>query len=314
MTFITEIKMQNDIEQIQKSVNIMKKLSQNIANIFGNQGEKWISDLPFIIEALSHKWKLSNIVPVDNMTFNYVTKATKDDNQQVMLKISCDEKTIANETNALIYFNGNGSIKLIDNNEKYHALLLQQATPGITLKSIYPEKIEYVMDCYIATMKKLHNQHLPDKHNHHHISEWLKAIDQLIPNKPCPSHLLEKAIELKNSLLASMTTQVFLHGDLHHDNILKNGEEWLAIDPKGIIGEPEFEIAAFDFMYITELANNPDVRNIFNSRVNLLALKANLNTQRITDWVFVRLILMAAWQIEDNGDPKPAITLAEMLA
>ncbi len=30
--------------------------------------------------------------------------------------------------------------------------------------------------------------------------------------------------------------------------------QWLAIDPKGVVGEAEFEIAAFDFMYISELA------------------------------------------------------------
>jgi len=38
---------------------------------------------------------------------------------------------------------------------------------------------------------------------------------------------------------------VVLHGDLHHFNILSSGDRWLAIDPKGIIGEPEFEPAAY---------------------------------------------------------------------
>lgn len=56
-----------------------------------------------------------------------------------------------------------------------------------------------------------------------------------------------------------------------------------------------------------------DVRNIFETRVNLLAQKANLNPQRIKSWVFVRLILMTAWHVEDNGDPSWAIKLAELL-
>lgn len=110
-----------------------------------------------------------------------------------------------------------------------------------------------------------------------------------------------------------MTTEIFLHGDLHHDNILKNEDHWLAIDPKGIVGEPEFEIAAFDFMSINELAQMSDVKNRVEARVNLLAQKANLNPQRIIGWVFIRLILMAAWQIEDNGDPTWVIKLAEKL-
>lgn len=169
------------------------------------------------------------------------------------------------------------------------------------------------MNSYVDTMKKLHSKHLPSKHSYQHISEWLRAIDELIPNQPCPTHLLEKAISSKNVLLASMTKQVFLHGDLHHGNILQNNNGWLAIDPKGIVGDPEFEIAAFDFMYITELADNVNVKDIFDSRINLLAQKSGLNAQRIKDWVFVRLILMAAWHIEDNGDPSSAIKLAEQL-
>lgn len=194
----------------------------------------------------------------------------------------------------------------------HHALLLQQAVPGETLKSLYPSQIEYVMDSYVETMKKLHNKHLSKTHNYRHVRDWLLAIDSL-ENHSRPSYLVKKAIALKSQLLASMTTDIFLHGDLHHDNILKDGDHWLAIDPKGIIGEPEFEIAAFDFMYVNELANMVDIKNIFEARVNLLAQKAHLNPQRIKDWVFVRLILMAAWHVEDNGDPSWVIKLAEAL-
>ncbi|MBA3660932.1 MAG: phosphotransferase [Gammaproteobacteria bacterium] len=291
----------------------MDTLKQNITHIYGKRGEKWIANLPVTIEMLAHHWLLSQITPVNNMTYNYVAKAIKDTEQPVILKISCNKQSMAAEQQALLYFNGQGSIKLLDENENYHALLLQQALPGNTLKSLYPMQIPFVMDCYVDTMQKLHAKRLPDQRHYLHISEWLKSIDQLKPNHPCPSHLLKKAIVLKNALLASMTTAIFLHGDLHHDNILKNDNHWLAIDPKGIIGEPEFEVAAFDFMYVQELAGQADVKNIFESRINLLAQKANLNAQRIKDWVFVRLILMAAWNIEDHGDSSWAIKLAEQL-
>jgi streptomycin 6-kinase len=290
----------------------MNTLTRNIINIFGETGKHWIANLPRIANELADDWKLNHIVPVDNMTFNYVAKASTGSNQPVILKISCDEQSISNEIQALKYFGSSGSIQLIALNEKYHALLLQQALPGTTLKSIYPSQVEYVMDSYINTMKKLHVKRLSNNHNYRHISDWLMAIDNL-KDHSCPSHLIKKAITLKNELLSSMTTEIFLHGDLHHDNILKDGDHWLAIDPKGIVGEPEFEIAAFDFMYVNELANMDDVKNIFEERVNMLARKANLNPQRMKDWVFVRLILMAAWHVEDNGDPSWAIKLAELL-
>ncbi|WP_133127746.1 aminoglycoside phosphotransferase family protein [Legionella nagasakiensis] len=290
----------------------MNKLIQNVINMLGEKGKAWLTSLPSTIEILAAHWKLKNLVPVDNMTFNYVAKAITNTNQPVILKISCDEKSISDEALALKYFDGSGSIKLIGHNEKYNALLLQQAISGETLKSRYSSQVEYVMDCYIDTMRKLHNKYLSNKNNYRHIRDWLMAIDTL-KDTDCPSYLVKKAIALKNELLTSTTTEIFLHGDLHHDNILKDGDCWLAIDPKGIVGDPEFEIAAFDFMYINELANMDDVKNIFEARINLLAQKAYLNPQRIKDWVFVRLILMTAWHVEDNSDPSCAITLAEKL-
>ncbi len=290
----------------------MNTLKQNVLSIFGEKGKLWIASLPHIIDELANHWKLSHITPVDNMTFNYVAKSVTNTNVPVVLKISCDDKSLSDEIQALKYFDGSGSIQLIAHNEEYHALLLQQAVPGITLKSLYPSQIEYVMDRYIDIMKKLHDKHLSNKDNYRHISDWLLAIDSL-KDHSCPSHLVKKAIALKSELLASISTEIFLHGDLHHDNILKEGDHWLAIDPKGIVGEPEFEIAAFDFMYINELANKNNVKNIFEARIDLLAQKTNLNPQRIKSWVFVRLILMAAWHVEDKGDPSWAIKLAELI-
>lgn len=290
----------------------MKTLKQNIANLYGSKGTDWIANLPAIVKALATHWGLSEIIPVSNMTFNYVAKAILSTGDPVVLKISYDRQSIINEKHALIHLGLQGTIKPIDYHSKHNALLLQQAIPGITLESLYRDNPDYVMDCYIETMGKIHHQLLLKESNSPHIADWLKALD-----KPSlyqiPPVLLNKAIELRNKMLSSPKPLIFLHGDLHHDNILKHGNEWLAIDPKGVVGEAEFEIAAFDFMYINELAVTVGVKNLFAQRIELLAQKSGLDGQRIKDWVFVRLILMAAWLIEDNGDPEWAIKLANLL-
>jgi streptomycin 6-kinase len=58
-----------------------------------------------------------------------------------------------------------------------------------------------------------------------------------------PINILQKARTLKEHLLAKMSAlPVLLHGDLHQDNILSQGDDWLVIDPKGVIGFPINEI------------------------------------------------------------------------
>jgi streptomycin 6-kinase len=290
----------------------MNKLTENVKNIFGDSGTAWIDALPAIIEKLAAHWGLSHIIPVDNMTFNYVAKALSSSNQAVVLKISCDEKSIREEEHALLYFDNHAAIRCLDYNEEFNAMLLQQAVPGDTLKSLYPYQVEFVMDCYVKTMQELHAKPLPAQHPYRHVRDWLKAIDALNP-RHLPSKLLSTAIDLRDELLATSGKAVFLHGDLHHDNIINNGSEWLAIDPKGIVGEVEFEIAAFDFIHASESENKLAIKKLFAERVAEIAKKANLKPQRIKDWVFVRLIMAAAWAIEDNCDPAWAISLAESI-
>lgn len=291
----------------------MNKLIENITNIHGQSGKQWIHHLPDIVNALAEYWQLSQITPVDNMTYNYVAKAVTHNQQPVILKISCDKISGDHEKEALLYFSGNASVKMLDHNEQYHAMLLEQAIPGISLKSLYPDQIDYVMDCYAATINKLHAKPLPHQHSYKHVREWLQAIDKVNSNH-IPEDLINHAIQIKNELLSYTSLDVFLHGDLHHDNIIKNDNEWVTIDPKGIVGNAEFEVAAFDFIHASEFHRKSEMNNLYQSRINLLAKKTRLQPERIKKWVYVRLILSAVWSIEDNCDIGWDIELAKSLA
>ena len=289
----------------------MERLTKNAISILGEKGKLWINNLPNIIEILVDHWKLSHLIPVNNMTYHYVAKAKRQNNQLVVLKIGFDQKVTLEERQALTFFDGNASVRLIDYHEQYNALLLQQAIPGDTLKSFYPANVEFVMDCYADTVKRLHQKWVIPL-GFRHIRDWLKAIDSFASDQ-LPEHLLKNAIKLKNNLFSSMEKEILLHGDLHQDNLLKNGNTWLTIDPKGIIGELAFEVAAFDFIHASDLGDNLVIKKLFDYRVNRIAEKINLNSQPIKDWVFVRLILSAVWLVEDKGNPGWAIKLAEIL-
>src|SRR3984893_3087304 len=149
------------------------ELTKNIINLYGEKGRTWLSKLPVIVKSVSDYWNLTDLKPVDNMTYHYVAKAKHDNNQPVVIKIGFDEKSLSQEKIALDYFNGNASICLLDYNKAHRALLLEQAVPGITLKSHYPKNIEFVMDCYVSTMHKLHETHLPSNNTYLHIRNWL---------------------------------------------------------------------------------------------------------------------------------------------
>ena len=93
-----------------------------------------------------------------------------------------------------------------------------------------------------------------------------------------------------------------LHGDLHHDNILQNGDDWVVIDPKGVIGEPAYEVAAFIRNPMPELLTHENAQKIIHNRITRFAKILELSEHRVIGWCFVQAVLSLVWAIEDGCD------------
>ncbi|MCK4978591.1 MAG: hypothetical protein KAS36_16775, partial [Anaerolineales bacterium] len=104
-------------------------------------------------------------------------------------------------------------------------------------------------------------------------------------------------------LISSMEETVLLHGDLHHWNILSaQRQPWLAIDPKGVIGEPAYEIGAWlrnPFPYI--LAEQYPDRLILR-RAEQLSEELGFDRKRLLAWGLAQAILAAWWSYIDTQD------------
>jgi streptomycin 6-kinase len=189
-------------------------------------------------------------------------------------------------------------------------LLLQRAVPGASLKCYFPDREQESIEIVCGVMKKLHQANIPVAHNFPHIRDWLAALDK---DWPIPDEYLQKARKLQNQLLKTACPDSLLHGDLHHDNILQNGDDWLVIDPKGVIGEPAYEVAAFIRNPIPELLTHADAPNIIQGRITSFAEALELPSQRILDWCFVQAVLAWVWALEDGCDTGYWERLVEVL-
>ena len=75
----------------------------NIKNIYGAQGEAWLNKLPELVGELAKKYGLTNLKPVDNLSYNYVLSGFQD-KRSIILKLSLDEKGLKKEAAALKAF------------------------------------------------------------------------------------------------------------------------------------------------------------------------------------------------------------------
>ena len=113
-------------------------------------------------------------------------------------------------------------------------------------------------------------------------------------------------------LLESPEGETMLHGDIHHGNILDFGPSgWLAIDPKGLIGECCFDYA--------NLFCNPDASSALapgrlGRQVDVVSRSAGLSPSRLLDWIVAWAGLSAAFLLQDGDPPDDALELAERAA
>ncbi len=108
---------------------------------------------------------------------------------------------------------------------------------------------------------------------------------------PISAGYLQKARKLRDQLLRTTSSDVLLYGDLMHNNILQNADDWLVIDPKGVVAKPAYEVATFIKNPMPELLNHADEPNIILNRITRFASILDILAKRIFDWYFVRAVL-----------------------
>lgn len=120
---------------------------------------------------------------------------------------------------------------------------------------------------------------------------------------------------MANVLLSSPHDAVVLHGDLHHGNILDFGTRgWLAIDPKGLVGERGFDYA--------NIFTNPDLAEPtrpvaieperFTQRVNIVSEIARIERQRLLMWIVAWCGLSSVWFLQEGDSATVPLRIAEL--
>lgn len=140
------------------------------------------------------------------------------------------------------------------------------------------------------------------------LDDWFRA---LWPAARTHGGILTRSAAAAGQLLADPREVRVLHGDLHHDNVLDFGPRgWLAIDPKGLIGERGFDFA--------NIFTNPDLSDPtrpvatlpgrLERRLAVVTEAAVLEPRRLLRWILAWTGLSAAWFIADD-DPLARIDL-----
>ncbi len=254
---------------------------------------------------LCEKWHLTNLqlLGEDSPRNNYVARAYSGIyKEDVVLKILL---TDTDELNYLSIYQSNNCVKMLDYDREKKAFLLELVKPGISLKTLFPKddvEATRIVACIIKNLP-LKNS-LNHKDEFESISDWLKLLNNFKSEK-IPHKFLEKAQFLAKKLTRNTQSFSLLHGDLHSKNILlhkeNNKQEWIVIDPKGVIGPIEYEIGRFLMNPMPDLLAEENPKALIEKRIMLFCELLDLKKEAVIDWAYLQAILSACWS-EEDGD------------
>jgi streptomycin 6-kinase len=227
--------------------------------------------------------------------------------QPAMLKIAREEEE-RRGGRLMAWWDGDGAARVLAHDD--YALLLERATGPRSLTAMVAagddDEASRIL-CAVAT--RLHVPRGRPPPELLPLSRWFEALS---PAVGVHGGLLAQADATARELLATPRSVVTLHGDVHHGNVLDAGARgWVAVDPKGLLGE-----RTFDFVNILR---NPDAATAlapgrFARQVDVLADIAALDRHRLLKWTLAFAGLSAAWHLADGETADLDLAIARLAA
>ena len=212
-------------------------------------GREWLDRLPELAVSCAERWRLQLGAPLPGGNVALVLGAMREDGAQAVLKISFPEEESEHEPDALAHWGGRGAVRLLERDDDRRAILLERVSPGSPLWDVADDEAATVTAAQL--LRRLHG--LPIRAGHPFASladaaaRWSETIpaDWRHTGRSFSPRLVDLAVDACRTLVEDPVGEVLLHQDFHGGNVLRSGaDEWLAIDPKPLVGDPAFDAAS----------------------------------------------------------------------
>jgi streptomycin 6-kinase len=231
------------------------------------------------------------------LSWNYLVFGRNGSLQPVAVKIALDGALLEREYHALsILSRGGRGPKVHVYDEQLQAVVMERVAGAQPLRSLFPERDEQAVSAVTGIIKDVRSVSFDSSV----LSPMKDVVAPLMKSESWGafSHLREQAAIWAEELLATSPGDTFLHGDLHHDNVLydESDQKWKAIDPQAWYGELAVEAGSYIRNPIYhEYLRSSDVSNLVARRVEQFSSELSLPYERVYKWSFIMAVFGAYW-------------------
>lgn len=261
--------------------------------------EQWLQKFPAHLDRLCRHWAIEILPEVPPLSYNIVLFGISRQVGEVVVKFSLPTPEAIAEISALRLVTGSGGVRVYEADPDVSYIIQSRIRPGTMLddEALSDE------DATAIGVDMMRKWWLPN-HRHHHLIRLEHWARELLDYSPihypdAPHDLIALGQEIGRRLLASPHRVGVLHGDIHHQNILRDDRNgWVLIDPKGLVGEAGFEVGTW-MMNPWGFPARPDFLELAPRRLDILADCLEENRQRLVEWSVFFATLSLCWALAD---------------
>lgn len=295
------------------------------------QGRRWLDGWPNLATQYLDQWDLVlDLGPGEAPWSGHcavVLPVVRADGQPAALKLSVPHDEALPEPDALFLWDGRGAVELLESNREDFVLLLERLDGDTSLADLPLTETTTVWGDLVRSLSIT-----PEDGNAQHwgsissvadlAEQWTDTLPQEWEalDRPFDRWLLEYALEVcqvHGAVGRRSNRDVLVHSDLHYLNILpalEHPRQFLAIDPKPLLGDAEFAVAPMLWNRIHDL-HPADPAAHLRDRCTDLSLAAGLDPMLARDWSVAREVDNALGYLRDglNHDADRSLWVASNL-
>ncbi|WP_328475466.1 aminoglycoside phosphotransferase family protein [Actinoplanes sp. NBC_00393] len=283
-------------------ITVPEAFAQWRSRVDGEAGRLWVRSLPAQVQQLTRRWDLTvdDAAPLHGglSLVVLVHRGT----QPLVLRLAWPESTNAQEAFALRAWQGRGVVSLIDAEPGSGALLLERLDHTRSLHTLPLWEAAEIAGRLIRTLAV---DPPPGLATLREVADGIRdglTRRQRALGDPVPAAWVDAATRNAREL-AGAGEQRMIHADLHYGNVLAGTRlPWLAVDPRPLLGAPEYAVPELIWNRADDLQSATDVHRL----LQLIVQAGRLDAELAHGWVITRCVDYWLWGLERGLTIDPA--------
>ncbi|MFG2439044.1 aminoglycoside phosphotransferase family protein [Streptomyces sp. NPDC048508] len=272
-----------------------EEFAQSTIDREGEAGSAWLAELPEIAEELLGRWECVPDGDVMHGGVGVIVPVRRRAGESAVLKVSFPHPGNVHEPDAFVAWGGCGAVLLHERDDERFAMLLERVEPSTLAEVEDGDEVATVAGRLNRRLAIPAPPGLPRLREQADAweAQLFKDAEQL--PRALPRQVLDAAVATLREL-GRVQPDTLVHGDLHARNILRaDREPWLAVDPKGYVGDPAYDGGTLLKARALKLLEADDLHKAVHRVLDVFTEAAEIDRERVQRWAQFHAVQASFW-------------------